>query len=190
MNNQAKYIIAIGSSAGGLTALSEMILHFQGGVDAAYCIVLHASREGTGEVIKDKICQITALRCNIVDQPMEIEKDNIYIATPDKHLKVEKNIIRPENSPVVNGWRPSIDIFLQSAALAYADHCIGIVLSGLVEDGALGMRAIKTAGGITIIQDPREADFAFLPQLILDNCEVDHVVSLPEIGALIRALVS
>ena len=174
----------IGASAGGIDALTEMILHFQKGVNAAYCIVLHMSREGTGEFTKDKICRVTPLSCHLVNKEFTIEKDTIYIAAPNQHLIVKKNSVRPGSGSKVNGCRPSIDVLFNSAASFFATNAIGVILSGLIDDGTLGMCAIKKAGGVCIVQDPREAEFSFMPQLVIDFLKVDHIVSISEIGAL------
>lgn len=190
MSTRPEYIVVIGASAGGLKALAEMILHFQEGIDAAYCIVLHLSREGTGELVRNKICEVTSLTCHLVDTPLSIEKDGLYVAAPGTHAIIAENFIQPDYALAMNGWRPSIDVLFHSASSAYTTKCIGVVLSGFAEDGGSGMRAVKSAGGTTIVQHPDDAEFSFLPQSILDTCEVDHVVTLPEIGALIRLLVT
>lgn len=178
----------IGASAGGIRAVSEMILHFQKGMNAAYCIVLHMSRNGTGEFTKDKICQVSPLSCHLVNKEFVIEKDHVYIAAPNRHLVIRKNSIRPGLGSKVNGCRPSIDVLFSSAASFYSEKAIGIVLSGLIDDGTLGMCAIKKAHGVCIVQDPYESEFPSMPQSVIDFLKVDHIVSLSEIGALIYDL--
>ena len=178
----------IGASAGGIDALTEMILHFQKGVDVAYCIVLHMSRQGTGEFTKDKICRITPLPCHLVNKELMIEKDNIYIAAPNQHMIIKKNSVRPGSGSKVNGCRPSIDVLFNSAASFYTKNAIGVILSGLIDDGVLGMCAIKKAGGVCIVQNPRETEFSFMPQSVIDFLKVDHIVSTSEMGAMIYDL--
>jgi two-component system chemotaxis response regulator CheB len=180
--------VVIGASSGGLNALSEMILHFQKGVNAAYCIVLHLSREGTGELTRDKICQITSLPCRLVDKELVLEKDNIYIAAPNQHVVVTKNSIKPKSGSKVNGCRPSIDVLFNSAANAFSEKSIGIILSGLIDDGILGMCAIKKAGGVCVVQDPLEAEFSVMPQSVIDFMNINHILSLSEMGASIYDL--
>ena len=178
----------IGASAGGIKALTEMILHFQKGVNAAYCIVLHMSRQGMGEFTKDKICRITPLSCHLANKEFMIEKDTIYLAAPNQHLIIRKNTVRPGSGSKVNGCRPSIDVLFNSAASFYAKNAIGVILTGLIDDGTLGMCAIKKAGGICVVQDPLEAEFSFMPQSVIDFLKVDHIVSTSEMGAMIYDL--
>jgi two-component system chemotaxis response regulator CheB len=85
-----------------------------------------------------------------------------------------------------NRWRPSIDVLFRSAAVNYGSRTIGVILSGLMQDGATGMMAIKQAGGTCIVQDPAEAQYPDMPQAVLNNIETDYCVSLTTIGAILN----
>jgi two-component system chemotaxis response regulator CheB len=89
-----------------------------------------------------------------------------------------------------NGWRPSINNLFRSAAAVFSTRVIGIILTGLLDDGATGMRAIKRSGGICIVQDPNEADYPDMPLSILNSMEVDAVTSLTNIGAVLADIVN
>lgn len=183
-----KYIVVIGASAGGLNALSEMVQHLQKGLDAAYCIVLHLSRKGIGDFIVHRLSQVTGLPCSMAENGAAIKKDHIYIARPNQHMLVKDNKFLLGAGPEENRFRPSIDVLFRSAAVAYSSHSIGIILSGLLDDGTSGMWAIKRSGGSCIVQDPNEAEYPDMPLSVINNMAVDEVATLAEIGSLIAKL--
>ncbi|MEJ7611464.1 MAG: chemotaxis protein CheB [Ferruginibacter sp.] len=182
-----KFIVVIGASAGGLNALTEMVQHFQKGLDTAYCIVLHLSRKGIGDYIVHQLSSITDMQCALVKDGAPIEKDNIYVARPNQHMLVKDNKFLLGAGPEENRFRPSVDVLFRSAAVAYSSHAIGIILSGLLDDGTSGMWAIKRSGGTCIVQDPEEAEYPDMPLSVINNMEVDHVATLASMGGLIAA---
>lgn len=120
----------------------------------------------------------------------EIKKGMIYIAPPDHHLILEKNSrIAVKKGPKENRFRPSIDALFRSAALVYGPRVIGVVMSGLLDDGTSGMWNIKRCGGITVVQDPKEAAYASMPENVLQYVTVNHTVPVLEMGALLTRLV-
>ncbi len=117
------------------------------------------------------------------------KKDHIYIARPNQHMLVKSNKFLLGAGPEENRFRPSIDVLFRSAAVAYSAHAIGIILSGMLDDGTSGMWAIKRSGGTCIVQDPEEAEYPDMPLSVISNMEVDRVSSLAEIGPLIAQIV-
>ncbi|HVE60703.1 MAG TPA: chemotaxis protein CheB [Chitinophagaceae bacterium] len=184
-----KFIVVIGASAGGLNALVEMVQGLQKGLDVAYCIVLHLSRKGIGDFIVHRMKQVTSMDCSMAVNDAPIKKDNIYIARPNQHLLVKDNKFVLGAGPEENRFRPSIDVLFRSAAVAYSSHTIGIILSGLLDDGTSGMWAIKRSGGTCIVQDPNQAEYPDMPLSVIDNMEADHVTTLDAIGPLIAEIV-
>jgi len=89
-----------------------------------------------------------------------------------------------------NRWRPSIDVLFRSAAAAYDSHTIGIILSGLLDDGTSGMSAIKRSGGICIVQEPHDAEFNDMPNNVLNNVDVDHSIPVSEMGYVLDDIFS
>ena len=189
MNNHPKFIVVIGASAGGLNALSEMVQNLQKGLDTAYCIVLHLSRKVIGDFIVHKLQQVTQMHCSMVVNGAFIKRNNIYIARPNQHMLVKNNKFLLGAGPEENRFRPSIDVLFRSAAVDYSSHAIGIILSGLLDDGTSGMWAIKRSGGICIVQDPNQAEYPDMPLSVINNMEVDDVIPLDEIGAKIAAYI-
>lgn len=185
MANHPKFIVVIGASAGGLNALSEMVQHLQEGLDTAYCIVLHLSRKGIGDFVVHRLKQLTAIDCSLAKNNEPIQKDHIYIARPNQHMLVKDHKIILGAGPEENRFRPSIDVLFRSAAVAYSSHAIGVILTGLLDDGTSGMWAIKRSGGTCLVQDPDEAEYPEMPLSVINNMEADHVAALSEMGALI-----
>ncbi len=182
MVKHPKFIVVIGASAGGLDALAEMVRNLKKGADAAYCIVLHLSHKGIGDFVVHRLEQITAMHCSLVKHGAEIKKDNIYVARPNQHMLVKDNKFILGAGPEENRFRPSIDVLFRSAAVAYSSHAIGVVLSGMLDDGTSGMWAIKQCGGTCIVQDPNQAEYPDMPLSVINNMDVDYVVTLEEIG--------
>ena len=189
MSNNPKFIVVIGASAGGLNALSEMVQHLQKGLDAAYCIVLHLSRKGIGDYVVHRLRQSTSMNCSLAKNDDPVERDNIYVARPNQHLLIKDNKFMLGAGPEENRWRPSIDVLFRSAAVAYGSHAIGIILSGLLDDGTSGMWAIKRSAGACIVQDPDEAEYPDMPVSVINHMDVDHVVTLTEIGPTIANII-
>lgn len=184
-----KFMVVIGASAGGLNALAEMVQNLQKGLDAAYCIVLHLSRKGIGDFIVHRLAQVTGMPCSMVVNGGPVKPDHIYIARPNQHMLIKENKFLLGAGPEENRFRPSIDVLFRSAAVAYSSHSIGIILSGLLDDGTSGMWAIKRSGGTCVVQDPNQAEYPDMPLSVINNMEVDHVATLDEIGPLIAKIV-
>lgn len=189
MIEHPKFIVVIGASAGGLDALKEMVRGLQKGLDVAYCIVLHLSRKGIGDFVVHRLSQVTEIPCNLAVDGGPINKDHIYVARPNQHLLVKNNHFILGAGPEENRFRPSIDVLFRSAAAAYSSHAVGVILSGLLDDGTSGMWAIKRSGGTCIVQDPNEAEYPDMPLSVINNMEADYVAALEEIGSLIPDII-
>jgi len=184
-----KHIVVIGASAGGLDALMEMTQHLRKGLDTAYCIVLHLSRKGIGDFVVHRLKQVTPMPCSLAVDNAPIKKDHIYIARPNQHMLVKDNKFILGGGPEENRYRPSIDVLFRSAAVEYSSYAIGIILSGMLDDGTSGMWAIKRSGGTCMVQDPNQAEYPDMPLSVINNMEVDHVCLLEEIGPLIAEII-
>lgn len=188
MVKHPKYIVVIGASAGGLNTLSEMVQTLQRGLDVAYCIVLHLSRKGIGDFVVHRLKQVTSMDCSLAENGAVIKKDNIYIARPNQHLLVKNNQFILGGGPEENRFRPSIDVLFRSAAVSYSSHAIGIILSGMLDDGTSGMWAIKRSGGSCVVQNPNQAEYPDMVLSVINNMEVDHVADIEEMGTLIAEI--
>ena len=180
-----KFIIVVGTSAGGMNALIEFVSQLTENMDAAFFIVMHLSRTSISDFLVHRLQPHTTLPCEVAKEGSTIETGHIYVAAPNQHLLVKKDNIILGRGPEENRWRPSIDVLFRSAAAAYSTRVIGVVLTGSLDDGTTGMLAIKRSGGTCIVQDPNEAEYPEMPLSVLDNMEVDHCLSLHEMGETI-----
>lgn len=183
-------IITIGTSAGGIAAVSALISTFGPDLDAAVFVVIHMSRNSMVEIILGTIQRLTSLKCILPADQELIKNRTVYLAPADHHMLLEKGTIRITKGAYENHWRPSIDVLFRSAAAAYNSCVTGVILTGLLDDGTSGMYAIKRSGGLCMIQDPAEAEFPDMPNSVLQTVEVDYKVSVNEMGYILADLFS
>jgi two-component system chemotaxis response regulator CheB len=151
-------------------------------------VVLHVSKQSMAKIIAEHLQRHTKLVCQVPSNGDIIQPGHLYIAPPDHHMMIKQTGIRIHNGPHENRWRPSIDVLFRSAAVAYNSRVIGIVLSGLLDDGTSGMGAIKRSGGICIVQEPEEAEFADMPTNVLNNVDVDYRVPVTDMAYILQDL--
>jgi two-component system, chemotaxis family, protein-glutamate methylesterase/glutaminase len=182
LNLHKKYkTIVIGTSAGGLFALSVILEQLPPGYPVPIVVVQHRSKDQKSlleEVLRQK-CRISIKQA---DEKEKIEGGFVYIAPPDYHLLVEndKTFSLSSDEPV-HFSRPSIDVLFETAAMVFKDTLIGIILTGANGDGAAGIAAVKKYGGLTIAQNPGEAQFAFMPEASIETKAVQYIWPLAEI---------
>ncbi len=186
--SEPSFIIVIGSSAGGLSAVTEVCSQLDPDIDAAVLIVMHLSGKGIGDYLAHRIQTSTTLICQTPRQEMPILKGHIYIAPPNEHLLLKRGQIQLGHGPKENRWRPSIDVLFRSAAVNYTSRVIGTILTGMLHDGTSGMDAIKKCAGTTIVQDPNQAEYPDMPMSVLGQMEVDYCIPLEQFGNTIKAI--
>ena len=180
--------IVIGASAGGITALlnllSKLPVHFQ----VPIIIVVHIpdTRESR---LADVFQHHMELKVMIAEDKSPIIPGRVYFAGPGYHLSIERDrSFSLSCEEPVHYSRPSIDILMSSAADAFGASLAGILLTGANQDGAAGMARIHEVGGLTVIQDPSEAEIAVMPQSALDLFTPDFVFPLRGIQAVLFRL--
>jgi two-component system chemotaxis response regulator CheB len=188
-NAEVKNIITIGAAAGGLEAVSRLVKTFNE-IDAAVFIIIHLSSYSHSDVILNILQRNTTLKCIVPSDQQEIENSTIYLAPNDHHLLLEKGRIRVTKGAAENHYRPSIDVLFRSAAVTYTGCVTGIILSGLLDDGASGMSAIKRCGGRCMVQNPEEAIFSDMPKSVLGTTDVDFTLPIGEMGVVLTDLFS
>jgi two-component system chemotaxis response regulator CheB len=119
----------------------------------------------------------------------DIDPYVVYFAPPNKHMLVHDGKISLTSTAFVHFSRPSVDLLFESVAAIYADHAIGIILSGTGRDGAMGIKAIKEKGGTTIAQDERTSEHWGMPEAAIATGMVDLVLPIQEIAPAIIALI-
>jgi two-component system chemotaxis response regulator CheB len=180
--------IAIGASAGGIEALKEIVRGLPADLPAAVFVVVHIAA-GSASVLPEILARHSELPVSHARDGMAIENGHIYIAPPDRHLLVRDRIMRLGRGPRENRSRPAVDPLFRSAARWRDGRTIGVVLSGSLDDGTAGLVAIKSHGGITVVQDPADALHEGMPQSALAHMAVDHVATAAQMAALLVKLV-
>src|ERR1700712_373646 len=182
------YIIVIGASAGGIPAIRSLCEALPADLPAAVFVVLHMSPLSSGENLARIFQRHTDLTCQVAEDGSSIQAGHLYVAPPNHHLLLSEEGIKLNQGTRENKYRPSIDVLFRSAAVAYRSQVIGVILTGLLDDGTSGMYAIKRCGGICIVQEPQEAQYADMPQSVLNRLEVDYRLPVADIGVMLTAL--
>jgi chemotaxis response regulator CheB len=152
---------------------------------AALCVALHRAQAGhVPEGLTQFIAPRTALTVHTAQDERSIEPGHVYVCPADYHMVLQNGLLRLEQSPVEQRFRPCIDVLFKSAASTYGRRVVGVLLTGAYgNDGSPGLWHIKRRGGVTIVQDPRDAQFAAMPQSAIDSVAVDYVLPLQDIGS-------
>jgi two-component system chemotaxis response regulator CheB len=180
-------IVAIGASAGGVAALKQLIGALPADYRGALFVVMHISPEAHSE-LPSILARAGPLPAVHATNRMPIQHGRIHVAPPDYHLLVERGLVRVVQGPRENRHRPAIDPLFRSAAWAYGPRAVGVVLSGYLDDGTAGLWAIKSCGGVTVVQEPTEAHHPEMPMNALMHNRIDHRLPLEGIAALMTQL--
>ncbi|RYF87059.1 MAG: chemotaxis protein CheB [Chitinophagaceae bacterium] len=181
-------IVVIGASAGGVEALLSFVKALPPDLDAAIFIVVHLSPFSKSNLPRI-LAKAGTLPAVHAINGQKIQKGTIYVAAPGHHLILEKdNKIMVRKGPKENRFRPSIDALFRSAALIYGPRVIGIVMSGLLDDGTSGMWNIKRNGGLALVQDLEEALFPNMVRNVMQYVNVDHILAARDFGGLLTML--
>ncbi|HVG21925.1 MAG TPA: chemotaxis protein CheB [Blastocatellia bacterium] len=180
-------IIVIGASAGGVEALTQLVRGLPEDLPASVFVVLHVPSNSTSVLAKilNRVGRLPA--ASAVDYE-KIEPGRIYVAQSDCHLLVKRGHVRLTRGPKENTTRPAIDPLFRTAARYYGRRVVGVVLTGTLDDGTAGLLAIKSRGGIAVVQDPDDALYSGMPRSALENVAVDHCLPLAEIPAALARL--
>ena len=186
MSEVAPEAVVIGASAGALDVLSNLLPGLPADYRLPILIVVHMPPDKTS-----LFAQLLRARCAIRVREAEdkepIEPGVAYFAPPDYHLLVEqdKRLSLSDDEPVLFS-RPSIDVLFESAADAYGDGLIGVVLTGANSDGANGLKAVVDAGGVAVVQNPGSAYAVAMPEAAIAACPNARVLPVNEIAAYLR----
>jgi two-component system chemotaxis response regulator CheB len=181
-------VVVIGASAGGVEALAELVAALPADFPAPLLVVLHVSPIATS-VLPEILASAGPLPAVHPADREQLRGGVVYVAPRAVHLMVSDGRVRLSVAPAENGVRPAVDPLFRSAARAYGPGAIGVVLSGMLEDGTAGLGEIKRAGGVTIVQNPDGATFPAMPLSAIEHVPVDRVLTPREIGAELAAIV-
>ena len=185
---RALVIVAIGASAGGVQALQSFFSALPPNTGAAFIVVLHLDPQHRSE-LSTIVAARTSMPVMQVDARMSLEANCVYVIPPDRRLQVVDHELLATEFDEPRGHRLPIDYLFRSVAERLGDG-FAVILSGAGSDGALGVRAVKEAGGIILVQDPSEAGFSSMPRSAIETGAVDFVLPVRELakrlGDLIR----
>ena len=181
-------IVVIGASAGGIQALTTLVAGLPRDFLASVLVVVHIPPYVISR-LPEILSRSGPLPAAHAQQGEAIEPGRIYIAPPDRHLLVRGGWIELSRGPRENHARPAIDPLFCTAAQTYGSRVIGIVLSGALYDGSMGLLAIKTRGGMAIVQDPEEAMVDSMPRRAIERAAAELVLPVAEIATTLTDLV-
>lgn len=175
-------IIVMGASAGGIEVLQTILSALPWNLAASVFVVLHTSEDGPG-LLPEILNRHSTIPVVYAVHNMPILPSRVYIAPAGRrHMLLNRGTVRLEAGPRENRARPSIDALFRSASHAYGSQVIGVVLTGNLDDGSVGLADIKTRGGIAIAQDPGQALAPSMPINAIESTEVDFVLPVEQIG--------
>jgi two-component system, chemotaxis family, protein-glutamate methylesterase/glutaminase len=188
MSSAAKRdIIAIGGSAGSGLVLRQLVEDLPGDFAGSLFISTHIPPNSPG-LLHEILSSRTRIPVAQAIDGQPIEPSRVYLAAPDRHLLLVNGTIRLGEGPRENMVRPAIDPLFRSAALAYGPRAVGVVLTGMLNDGAAGLHAIKACGGTAVVQNPLDAEAEQMPLAALQAVNVDYVVSKAELGSTLTTI--
>ncbi len=188
MNNTDYKAIVIGTSTGGLDALSKILPKLPGSFPIPIIVVQHLHPHSSDN-LRDYFEKKCALKIKEADEKEQIARGYVYTAPANYHLLIEEDeTFALSINGKVNYCRPSIDVLFESAAEVYQSKLIGIILTGANNDGAVGLKKVKQSGGLVIVQNPDGAVSNTMPRSALAVCKADYVLSLKEITNFMKEI--
>jgi two-component system, chemotaxis family, protein-glutamate methylesterase/glutaminase len=182
-------IVVIGASAGGVEAMLTLVADLPRNFPAAVFLVIHIPATAPS-VLPLILTRRGKLPASHPTHGTAISRGHIYVAPPDHHLLLGQERMHVIRGPTENGHRPAVDPLFRSAASAYGNRVIGVVLSGNLDDGTAGLMAIKRMGGTAIAQDPDDAAYAGMPSSAAQHVPLDRTVRIADLGQVLTQLVA
>lgn len=178
-------LVVVGTSLGGLSALEILLSGLPKEFPLPIAIVQHrlAQSDETLGLLLQVHC---ALPVGEPDDKEPIEPGRVYLAPPDYHLLVDRGSFALSTEGRVCYARPSIDVLFESAAIAYSERVIGVILTGASKDGSQGLARVKERGGMAVVQAPATAESATMPEAAIAATKVDRILPLPEIAGFLN----
>ena len=185
---RSRDIIVIGCSAGGVEALPRILQQLTASLPATVFIAQHLAPSENPYLV-ELLRRSSRLPVQWAEQGEPFVRGKVYVAPPDVHLLFADHHMHLSRTARENHSRPSIDKLFRSAAATYGSRVIGVLLTGMLDDGVAGLRAIREAGGVVLVQDPEGAAYPDLPRRALDALDPDRTLPLDAIGGVLSTLV-
>jgi two-component system chemotaxis response regulator CheB len=180
-------LVVVGASVGGVEALQSLVAGLPPQFPAAVLVVLHIPAHPPSQ-LHAILARAGALPVTTAEDGEAIVPGHIYVAPADRHLLVEGERLRVTRGPKENRLRPAVDVLFRSAAYTAGPRAIGVVLSGVLDDGTAGLWAIKDRGGAALVQSPQDALFASMPESALQHVAVDYTLAAADMPAVLSQL--
>lgn len=186
-NSIPRGVVVIGASAGGVEAITQLAAGMPRDLPYAVLVVLHVPANAPS-VLAEIIHRSGPLPAKAARNGQRLKAAHIHVAVPDRHLLIDDHHVMLSEGPTENSHRPAVNALFRSAAIHYGSHAIGVLLSGVLDDGVLGLAAIRKRGGVAIAQQVDDALFPAMPQNALRAGVVDHQAAAADIGDLLVQL--
>lgn len=174
-------VVVIGASWGGLYALMELLGALPTDFSAPIVIVQHRAPDDDDRRLADVLTRYSALPVDDAEDKMAIEPGRVYLAPADYHLLIDEDHFALTTDEFVEWSRPSVNVLFESAADAFGDNVVAVLLTGMGRDGAAGLARVREAGGCTIVQQPASADQGAMPQAAIDAGGAAEILPLEDI---------
>lgn len=180
-------VIVLGASAGGVEALTRLCGGLPADLPAALFIVQHVAPTARS-VLPELLSRAGPLPAMHPVDGETFQRGRVYVAPPDRHMLLEGDAVLLRRGPHENRTRPAADVLFRSAAASHGGRVVGVVLTGLLDDGTAGLIAVKRCGGLSVVQDPEDAAWPGMPRNALLRDSVDHAAPLAELPGLLARL--
>jgi two-component system chemotaxis response regulator CheB len=181
-------VVVVGASAGGVVALRALVAGLPGDLPATVLVVLHLPA-GSSSALPAILDRAGRLPVSVATHGAPLRHGQVYTAPADRHLLVADDALALSNGPTENGHRPAVNALFRSAAKAFGPRCVGVVLSGALDDGAAGLGAIAARGGATVVQAAEDAICPGMPKAALREVPDCQVLPVREMGSVLAELV-
>ena len=180
-------LVVIGTSAGGMQPLMDLVAGLPADFPASICIVMHIPAYAPSS-LPAILSRAGTLPVSHPVSGEAVLPSHVYCAPPDHHLLIEDGLFCVTKGPKENRVRPAVDTLFRSAAYSEGPNVIGVVLSGLLYDGTSGLWTIKHFGGVSVVQDPHDAEYDSMPRSAATQVQIDHTVASSDLAALLIRL--
>jgi two-component system CheB/CheR fusion protein len=181
-------VVGLGASAGGIAVLQQFFSHMPPDSGLAFVVVMHLSPEHESNLAA-VIAQKTSMPVMQVMEPVKVKPNHVYVIPPNHQLTFEDStlhLVAPQQAP---GRRVTIDLFFRTLAQAYGQRAVAVILSGSDSDGVIGLKHVRAQGGVTIAQDPNEAEHESMPATAISTGMVDWVLPVADMPSKLMEFV-
>lgn len=187
MTDEDLRVVAVGASAGGVEALTRLVARLPDDAPYGVLVVLHMPPDAPS-VLPKILDRAGPLPAEPATDGSALKPGHIYVCVPDRHLMVADGRIVLSEGPTENGHRPAVNALFRSVALSFGPRAVGVLLSGVLDDGVLGAAAIRSRGGTTLVQHPDDALFSAMPANAITAGVADHQATAGDMGSVLTKL--